>query len=223
MQLLKDAVGIFNRNVKLYVGIVIIPVALSVLAALFEPAEGTAVTDLLELCLYVVLTAAAAIANIWLIMALIIAINNPSLSVGGVYGASKAYFWRYLGFSIVSTLVLLVAFLLLIIPGVIVSVWLTFSSFVLILENGGIIESMKKSREYVRGRWWGVFGRSVFISLVTIPIFMVTAVIAALLPGGEAVTDTVASALSTFWLPIAMAYLYLMYQDVKSRPIAPVV
>src|SRR3989344_6844873 len=68
------------------------------------------------------------------------------------------YFWRFLGLSIVLVLALFGLSLLLIIPGIIFSVYWIFSGYVLMRENTRITESMKRSKIIVKGRWWRVFG-----------------------------------------------------------------
>ncbi len=44
------------------------------------------------------------------------------------------------------------------------------SPYVLIRENVGIFESMRRSKLIVKGRWWRVFGYFILFSLITIAI-----------------------------------------------------
>lgn len=217
MQLLKEAIAIFKENLKLFIGIVAVPFVLSFVVALFDPGDSNSFDPI-----YTVLALISAIANIFMMIALTLAISNPALSVGDSYSAAKSFFWRYIGFSILSGLILIVGFVLFIIPGIILSVWFTFAAFVLLLENGGIVESLKKSREYVRGRWWAVFWRNIALTLFTVAIFAILTIITAMLPVDRGVSEGIASALSSLWLPIAVAYLYLMYQDVKTPVVATI-
>ena len=61
--------------------------------------------------------------------------------------------------------------LLLFIPGILVSVWLSMSFFVMVSENIRGMQAILRSREYVRGAWWAVFGR------ILAPVMMFAAVI----------------------------------------------
>jgi len=87
-------------------------------------------------------------------------------SVKKIIKASKSYFWKYVGLTLLISLALLGLFILLIIPGIIFSVFWIFSTYVLIKEKKGITESMKRSKEIVRGRWWRVFGFSLLLILM---------------------------------------------------------
>ena len=56
--------------------------------------------------------------------------------------------------------------ILLIIPGIIFSVCFSFSKFIYLYEGSGIEESLGKSKELVKGRFWPVTGRLFVIGLL---------------------------------------------------------
>ena len=70
--------------------------------------------------------------------------------------APHAY-WRYLGSSILVMLIEIIGFVLLVIPGIIASVFLLFVPFIVIERGTGPIEAVKASFEMVKGHFWGVF------------------------------------------------------------------
>lgn len=215
IQLLKDAVSIVRENPALFFGILLIPTLLSVIAASFEPARDTGITDLTIWLTFAVLTLITAITNIFMGIALILAINNRSLTVSEAYKSAATFFWRYIGLSILTSLAITIGFILLIIPGVIVSVWLAFASMVLVLERSEIVEAMKRSKEYVRGKWWGVFGRLIaatFIALLTLAILFG---VIRFLPIPLWVENMIMSLVSMLIAPVMVGYMYLMYQDLK--------
>jgi len=82
----------------------------------------------------------------------------------------KNYFWKYLLFSIVYFIFLAGLFLLLVIPGIIFMVFWVFSSYVLIGQNKGILESLKTSREIVRGKWGHTFWFLLLFGLIMVGI-----------------------------------------------------
>ena len=85
------------------------------------------------------------------------------------------YFWKYLGLSIVLIIFLFLLFLLLIIPGIIFLIYWLFAPYVLIAENKKIMESLKRSKEIVKGRWWHVFGYFLLFSIILgIILFILT-------------------------------------------------
>ncbi len=215
IQLLKDSSNIFFGNPFLFIGIVAVPMILSVIATLFEPIQDTAVVSVFDWMLFGLLMLVTSVVNIFMGAALVLAIDNPNLTISSAYGKAKGFFWRYIGLSILMTVVLTIAYLLLIIPGIILSVWFLFAAFVLILENTPIIDSMRRSREYVKGKWWGVFGRSIAGSVIIFLLMIVVMGIAAILPGGEMTINITATAISMLVAPIMVGYMYLMYKDSK--------
>lgn len=76
------------------------------------------------------------------------------------------YFWKYLGLLIVSIFLLAILFILFIIPGIIFMIFWAFATFVLIRENTGIWESLKRSKLIVKGRWWRTFGYVILLGLI---------------------------------------------------------
>jgi len=75
------------------------------------------------------------------------------------YEKAKPYFWTSIGISIVYTLLAILGFILLIVPGVIFSIFYCFAIYAVIFEGHKFEGSFGRSRELVRGYWWAVFGR----------------------------------------------------------------
>lgn len=221
IQLLNDSLSLLKDNLGLFFGIIMIPVVLSVLVSIFEPAQDTGVVDAMEWFVFAGLTLLTAIVNVFMGIALILALNNRSLSVKEAYSGATAFFWRYLGLSILTSIIITVGFILLIIPGVLLSVWLTFATFILVLERTKIVEAMKKSREYVRGRWWGVFGRLVAGSFMALLILAILFAVVRLLDVDILVENMIMTFISMLLAPVVVGYMYLMYQDLKGGPAIP--
>jgi len=92
--------------------------------------------------------------------------QNASMNLGQAVKGGLKYFWKYLGLSLLVVILLIPLFILLIIPGLIFSIYWVFSGYVLMGENTGIWESMKRSKLIVKGRWWTVLGYSILLALV---------------------------------------------------------
>ncbi len=221
IQLIKDSMSLVKDNPALFLGILLVPVVLSVLASIFEPAQDTGVVDATGWVIFAAITIVTVIANIFMGIALILALNNRSLTVKEAYNESAKFFWRYLGLSILTSVVIVAGFILLIVPGIILSVWLTFAIFVLVLEKAEIVESMKRSKEYVKGKWWGVFGRLIGGSLLVFLLLAVLFTIIRFLALDIVIENMIMSFISMLLAPIAFGYMYLMYQDVKGTPTSP--
>jgi hypothetical protein len=220
-RLFSDSWSLVKQNMFLYVGILVVPMLLSYAAGLFMPSQNTAIASTAEWLIYLVLLVVSVLASILMTIAFTLALDNPSLQIGQAYRASLGLFWSYLGLSIVMSLILLAGFLLLIIPGIIMSVWFSFATFVLILERSSIKDSLKRSREYVRGRWWGVFGRLIIMSIVAFVFGAIFGIVASMIPN-PALSELVVTLFSLIIMPILIGYIYLMYKDVKSSGSAAV-
>lgn len=83
-----------------------------------------------------------------------LSLRSSRFSFRELLTSSRRSFFKYLGFSLVSFIFLIGLFLLLIIPGIIFSVYWLLGSFVFFNEKKNIRESLKKSRELISGRWW---------------------------------------------------------------------
>jgi uncharacterized membrane protein len=86
-------------------------------------------------------------------------------------------------------------------PGVIFAVWFFFAPFVFIDEDVRGMNALLKSKEYVRGRWFGVCLRLLAIWLI--------AVLVASIP-------IVGQVLALFLIPFSFVYTFLLYKDLKA-------
>jgi hypothetical protein len=127
----------------------------------------------------------------------------------------KQYFWPLL---LVNVLVFVFVFLwtlLLIIPGIIFGVYYSFAGWVLVFEGYKGRNALKRSKELVKGNWWGVFGRYMFLYLALFLFLVVLDII--LTPLGEEtanmIGDSVEQVVSFLLMPFFFAYSYLIYRD----------
>jgi uncharacterized membrane protein len=87
------------------------------------------------------------------------------------------YFFSFQSFSrflnilvavVLMTVATLLGYVLLIIPGIYISVALVFTTVVMVTENKDGIDALKRSKEIVDGRWWNVFMFCGFLFLLNI-------------------------------------------------------
>jgi len=116
-------------------------------------------------------------------------------------------------------LVFLGGSLLLFVPGLIFFVWFIFSAYIVIAEDLGGMNALLKSREYVRGRWLGVFGRLLAISFLISSPFVGTAILAEAI-GNPILSDIfnlIDGLLLTFLaFPIGVISYFLMYRNLRA-------
>jgi len=78
-----------------------------------------------------------------------------SVTLGDLWNPQP--FWRYLGVSILTWLIVTVGFLLLIVPGVIAALGLYFASYLVIDRGAGPINALKQSWHITKGHKWQLF------------------------------------------------------------------
>ena len=85
-------------------------------------------------------------------------IRGHKLSFKQAWSAGKPFGWRLLGGGLLVGLTIAFGFLLLIIPGIIALAWFTMTPYVIVNENKGIVDSMKRSKQLAAGRFWEILG-----------------------------------------------------------------
>lgn len=78
----------------------------------------------------------------------------------------KKNYWNYLGFIILFMLSLMGLFILLVIPGIIFSVYWCLSAYIYLGEGLGFKESLRESKRVIKNNWWKVFGYSLLLGLI---------------------------------------------------------
>jgi hypothetical protein len=222
--LFSGAIAIFKEQPKLFVGIYLVPGVLTFLLTLLGAVEGSmGLGKASSGVLTAIVGIALAVASIFMSIAMIKAVMQPSLTVKEAYRMAVPYFWRYIVLSILVSIAIIVGFVLLIVPGIIFMVWFTFAYYVLVDENTGAIDAMKRSKALVAGKWLAVFGRIVVLMIVGLVIGMVFGALGGMF-GGTAGAITIAAVVNlvvnAVLTPISVAYLYLMYRDLKGLPAA---
>lgn len=220
-QLLKDGFHIFMENPKLFIGIMLLPAVITYIIALLEPESGVGIVGVAYWIMYILLMLVLIVVNIAMGVALIEAVNNRTLTIKASYMQAKGVFWRYILLSLLLSVILMIGYILLIIPGIIMTVWFSFAAFILVLEGAGVVDSIKLSKSYVAGKWWKVFGRLcaliIFSTAYGLIISLFIAVFASVVP--EWLLALIALALNILITPITIAYMYALYSDLKTSSV----
>jgi hypothetical protein len=166
----------------------------------------------------VVATIAVLIASAWGNGALVFAVSDEKLSVVGAY--KKA--WQKVGSFIWITILYLIVIMghwILVIPGVILTVWFGFGLFILAKEDVRGMSALLKSKEYVSGHFGDVFLRW----LVPFAFMAVYIAIRGVLNLASIVIPLVPTVVSgiiyLLWaiviVPFIMLFVYHIYQDLR--------
>ncbi len=120
---------------------------------------------------------AAVIIGLWTGIAFILAVNQ--VAMGKLLGIKETLtlawgkVWKYFGVSLLSGFIVSIGFLLLIIPGIIFSIWFGFAAILVVLGNLGPTDALKKSKDLVSGYFWPVLGRFAAFAVLGALISMV--------------------------------------------------
>ncbi len=82
---------------------------------------------------------------------------------------------KALGTNLIAGILLVGLFILLIVPGVIFSIYWIFILYVVLFTDKWGFEAMKESKQLVQNRWWKTFGYSIVFGILTILVGAIAA------------------------------------------------
>lgn len=174
-----------SLNIWTFITILLIPLALATAAITY--ALSAVVTDDKKIDITktlndmsdttIVLSLVAIVGSIMLAVYLSIAVTLTQLkSAKGVKTSfseaindAQPYLWRFIGLTGLSAIIIIGGLVLFILPGLIASFFLMFSALILINENTGIIEALKKSYNLVKQNWKVVLSLVIVMLAVQLP------------------------------------------------------
>lgn len=215
LTLLRQSINAVLERPTVFIGIMLVPAIVSIpLSFVIEAIAGEPGTmSFLILLVQLIIAAVGVLASI----ALLCAAMNPMLTIQDAYKKSLSYFVRYVILSILVGLAVFVGFILLIVPGVIFMVWFAFAYYILIAENIGGIDAMKRSKQMVSGHWWSVFGHLVFVTACSLAVALVLGFLVGLtgMMENAVVGNIYSTIVSALIAPVFVIYFYLLYQRMK--------
>lgn len=137
----------------------------------------------------------------WGIAATVYAVVDRDLGIKDSLGRAWEKVGAFIWFFSLYGFILTGAFLLFFIPGIIFLVWFSFGQFIFAAEDEKGMHALLKSKEYVRGQWFEVFGR-LFV------IWGVSAV-AGMVP-------LLGPLLSLAFAPFMTIFTFLIYRDLRA-------
>lgn len=168
------------------------------------------------LLIIVALIAISFFIHLWSWVALLFVIKDREENIGirESYRRSWSSIIPYLWVSILSGFITMVGFVFLFIPGLIFLIWFSFASYVLVCENKKGWTALAASKEYIRGSWWRVVWRFVFVALVAWLFLYLLNTISNLtsVSGNNAIFSYLNYA---FLTPMVTIYSFLIYENLK--------
>lgn len=242
---LVEAWKFYRRNIQLFLPIILVPSAVNLLPYIFLlfRGDGTSLEEVIASEFFsnpwqtgAILAAwflALILASLWAQISLVFMLLRPrEVKTGGEsMRKSMQYLPSFLWLGLLNTFFLVGGFFFFVVPGIIFSVWVTFSNYILLDQNIRGISAVKKSREYARGYEWALLGRIFFLTLLLsvagmilgFSLALIFLLLAALLkPLGISrdVTSIISEALTTIgsyiFLPFSFTYFFLLYENIKA-------
>ena len=133
-----------------------------------------------------------------------------------IFKEAKDYFWPYLGLAFLTAVFILLWTLLLIIPGIIYSIFYSFAVYAFFFEGKRGMAAIKRSVQLVKGYWWAIFGRFLLLGIVLwIFLMIISLPLAATTPGTPFYTiwNALVQVISFIIGPISLLFYYQIYQD----------
>lgn len=151
------------------------------------------------------------IVALWVQIALMQAIIN-NLTFSQAFSANDKI-RPFLSTSILAGLIIMLGYVLLIVPGIIFTIWYSFAGLIVLTEGLTGMDALRQSKRYVQGRWGAVAWRIFFVTLmIWIVSFLVQIALGFWLPDAAGIGSTVVTFLAA---PVITAYQYILYQNLR--------
>lgn len=120
---------------------------------------------------------------------------------------------------ILYTIAMMIGMLLLVVPGIILSLSLAFYMYFIVVDSLGAYESLKASHKLVWGHWWRTMTVFMAPGIVMLVVFVgIGAVVAAIGGGADSLlVNVVTNLLSAFITPYFFTLAYVQFHDLKLR------
>jgi len=183
----------------------------SILMLMGQVYSRTIIIKIIFLCLFLFFPFLLLLCFLYFFTATLLLVMKPiGTPLKEIFKETWRNYWNCL---IVGALTLIFTFLgfsLLIIPGIIISIFLSFSLYVCLDEKRKGMDAIKRSWNLVKGSWWQIFGRILLLSILMNLVFL----------GINKINQDVLSlylfiSVLSLSLPFYFIYMNLIYLDLK--------
>lgn len=231
-KLLQLTWNLYKKNLQVFLGYsawILVPYIFIIIVKMI-PLETTISGSVINLLL-----AAQVMATIWIVIVTTVVtsavIRKKRLKLDNLGRKAFTRMLPVIAVVILSLIIMAGGLILLVIPGLIFSVWYCFAAQEIILRNKRGWDAMNESRALVRGRFWKIVGRVIggelFISLcyifaISIVISLVSIILGAPEPTMKMVeipmwTDILINIAEMIVLPLFIIYHTLLYLDARAE------
>lgn len=213
--LLERAWQIYKARLGTFLGIALFPVIIEVLFLIPKQILRT-LSPIFVILFSIIFYLISIIIYFWSKVSLLYAIKEREQKIGIKESFRKGWHKMipFVWISLLSGFICTGGFMLLIVPGIVFSVWFAFSNFVLVSEELRGMNAILRSKQLVSGYWWKVFWRLLVIELV---IFIISFGIT--FPFRIFVNKTITDITKYFFYllltPFYLTYSFLLYEDLR--------
>jgi hypothetical protein len=144
-------------------------------------------------------------------------------TVGSLFSSASPFIGRLIGAGILATLIIIIGFILIIVPGLIALTFLAVVAPAVVIDKLGVTDALRRSRELVSGNAWRVFGVIVVLFLLTLVVSGVVNAIGGSVSDsfvGYAIADLIVRVLLSPLTAIAATVMYVELRRVRGEPLA---
>jgi hypothetical protein len=144
---------------------------------------------------------------------------ETELSAKSLFEKSLPLVGSYFYLSLLVGVILLGLALLLVIPAIIYWVFYSLVFFVMVTENKRGFAALKRSKELVSGFWWAVFGRYVFLAVISIVFVFILGIPFLFITENSPlyyVWDLISQLIIFAIWPIGTAFSFFIYEELKN-------
>jgi hypothetical protein len=135
------------------------------------------------------------------------------IKITNVLGLAARKYTKILGLYLIIMIMSIIGFVLLVIPGIYLSVVLILVPYIVFFEDDPTFEAIARSFKLISGKWWSTFGLMFVVSFIvgimqlvfSIPTYIVTMVLAA---HGKTPLGTFEYSLANAFVGVGMGLLY---------------
>lgn len=158
------------------------------------------------------------VGSLFLYPAIIHVIKNPKGKVGPIAAYKKAFskFWLIIALGLFSGILTGAASLLLIIPGIILGFFFSFSMFILVEEDVQVIEALSKSCTYFKSAWKEITLKYLAAILAILILFALPIILLEFFES-YLISNILIWGLILFAPAFANCYQYVIYENIKDK------
>lgn len=147
-------------------------------------------------------------------LALVFSIHHNT-GVDESYRQTTRFFWPYIWMGLLALFAVFGASVMLIIPGIWLAFALVLRPYTLVLEKRKGIDALRQSKDYIKGYWWAILGRTVLVVIIFAVLNIIINMPFALI--GVPALGAVASMIVTILIvPFAVILYYKIYENLRT-------